>query len=124
MDAIMAENYITCEMERGSINISEDVVSTVVAAAISEVDGVGGLSNNVSTESSNFLEKKNISKGIKVHFTDDSIAIDATIMIRFGFAITSVAESVQTAVSSAVEAVTGMGTPIVNVHVSGVVFDK
>lgn len=120
----MSENYITCDMERGSINISEDVVSIVAAAAISEVDGVGGLSHSVSTELSDFLGKKNISKGIKVNFTEDFIAIDIIIMIRFGFPVATVAEKVQKAVALAVEAMTGMDVPVVNVHVSGVVFDK
>ena len=38
----MPENYITCQDEKGSINISEDVVAAMVRAAITEVDGVAG----------------------------------------------------------------------------------
>ena len=36
----MPENYITCQDEKGSINISEEVVMSMVRAAITEVDGV------------------------------------------------------------------------------------
>ena len=36
----MPENYITCQDEKGSINISEDVVAAMVRAAITEVDAV------------------------------------------------------------------------------------
>ena len=39
----MPENYITCQDEKGSINISEDVVAAMVRAAITEVDGVAVL---------------------------------------------------------------------------------
>ena len=38
----MPENYITCQDEKGSINISEDVVAAMVRAAITDVDGVAG----------------------------------------------------------------------------------
>ena len=39
----MNDNYITCQEENGSINISEEVISSMVRTAISEVEGVAGL---------------------------------------------------------------------------------
>ena len=41
----MNDNYITCREENGSINISEDVIYSLVREVISEVDGVAGLAN-------------------------------------------------------------------------------
>mgnify|MGYP007027394796 CR=1 FL=1 len=35
----MGENYITCHEQLGSINISEEVIYSMVRAAITEVDG-------------------------------------------------------------------------------------
>ena len=46
----MGENYITCQAEKGSINISEEVITSVVKSAISEIEGVAGLSNTAGSE--------------------------------------------------------------------------
>ena len=46
----MGESYITCREENGSINISEDVVASMVRAAVTEIDGVAGLSNTAGGE--------------------------------------------------------------------------
>ena len=119
----MADNYLIINGEKGDINISEDVLTIMVAAAISEVEGIAGLSNNISTELSGFFGKK-ASKGVKVQSVDGVITIDVIIMVKFGFQITKVASQVQDAVASAVESMTGLGFPLVNVHVGGVAFDK
>ena len=46
----MGENYITCKEEKGSINISEDVLVSMVRAAVNEIDGVASLVNNAGAE--------------------------------------------------------------------------
>ena len=46
----MGENYISCQLENGSINISEDVVNSMVKTAVAEVEGVAGLSNTAGAE--------------------------------------------------------------------------
>ena len=67
---------------------------------------------------------KSASKGVKVQINDGVITVDAIIMVRYGCNVVSVAKEVQDKVTSAVESMTGMGSPVVNVHVSGVAFDK
>ena len=116
----MPENYITCQDEKGSINISEDVVAAMVRAAITEVDGVAG----VGTELAELLGIKSAAKGIKVQIVDGTMTVDTIITVRYGCSVVAVAKAVQESVTSAVESMTGMGKPIVNVHVSGVAFDK
>ena len=113
--------YITCPGEKGNINISEEVVAAMVNAAVSEVEGVSGFAHAAAQE---LFGKKNVSKGIKVQFDEGKIIIDAMILVRAGFAVTSVAQKVQDSVVNGVEAMTGMGMPTVNVHVSGVTFEK
>ena len=46
----MSENYISCYEKNGSINISEEVISSIVKAAVIELDGVSGLSNTSGAE--------------------------------------------------------------------------
>ena len=41
----MNDNYISCQEENGSINISEDVIYSLVRTTISEVEGVAGVAN-------------------------------------------------------------------------------
>lgn len=67
---------------------------------------------------------KNSGKGLKVQIEDGKITVDVIIMVRYGSNVVGVAQQVQDAVTAAVESMTGMGTPVVNVHVSGVAFDK
>ena len=117
----MPENYITCQDEKGSINISEDVVAAMVRAAITEVDGVAGVATSTGTELAELLGIKSAAKGIKVQIVDGTMTVDTIITVRYGC---RVAKAVQESVTSAVESMTGMGKPIVNVHVSGVAFDK
>ena len=115
----MGENYITCKDEKGSINISEDVLVSMVRAAVNEIDGVASLVNNAGAELAELLGIKSPSKGVKVQINDGVI-----IMVRYGSNVVSVAKQVQDTVTGAVESMTGMGAPVVNVHVSGVAFDK
>ena len=48
----MAEKneYFTQKLENGTLQISEDVVASVAAAAVLEVEGVCGLSSSISTD--------------------------------------------------------------------------
>lgn len=120
----MGENYISSSEERGSINISEEVVLTMVRATINEIDGVAALSNNAGAELAELLGIKNPGKGVKVQFVDGVIVVDTIIMVRYGSNVVSVAKEVQDAVTAAVESMTGMTDLRVNVHVSGIAFDK
>ena len=59
-----------------------------------------------------------------VQIEDGKMTVDVIIMVRYGCNVVGVAQQVQDAVTQAVESMAGMGTPVVNVHVSGVAFDK
>ncbi len=120
----MTANYITFNDEKGSVNISEDVIVAMVRAAINEIDGVASLSNNSGAELAEILGIKSATKGVKVQIKEGIVNVDAIIMVRYGSNVVSVAKQVQQTVTAAVESMTGMGQPIVNVHVSGVAFDK
>ncbi len=117
----MAENYITTNTQDGKLCISEDVISVMVRAAVLEVDGVSEMSNTVGNEILEFVGMRTLSKGVKISMVDDKLTADILIMVDFGKVVTEVAENVQTAVTNALESMTGI-TPVVNVHVSGISF--
>ena len=120
----MSDHYISCKEENGSINISEDVISTMVQTAITEIDGVAAISNTAGGELAELIGLKTISKGIKVQIVDDTIKVDAIILVRYGCNIVNVAREVQNSVTEVVQAITGIDKAEVNVHVSGVAFEK
>ncbi len=119
----MAENYITKQEEKGTVNISEDVVAVMVAAAINEVEGVAGLGSPNTPELTELFGRKNPGKGLKIRFIDERITIDVLINVRAPGSVTDTAVRVQDAVCSEVESITGMSA-VVNVHVTGISFDK
>lgn len=120
----MGETYITCRDENGSINISEDVISSMVRTAVSEVEGVAGLSNTAGTEIAELIGIKTVTKGVKVQFEDEKILVDTIITVNYGSKIMEVARNVQEKVSNVIQATTGFEHAVVNVHVSGISFDK
>ena len=111
----MGENkdYMTHPEELGCIHISQDVLASIAAGAAAEVEGISGLMN---------LAKKSGARGVRLTLDDDGAAVDLYVMIRYGYAIPEVAEKIQTAVSNALESMTGFPVKAVNVHVGGVSF--
>ncbi len=120
----MGDNYISYKEGNGSINISEEVISTMVRTAITEIDGVASISNTVGSELAELIGIKSTSKGIKVEIVEDTIKVDAVILVKYGCNIINVAKNVQDSVTETVQSVTGIEKAEVNVHVSGVAFEK
>ncbi|MBQ6397078.1 MAG: Asp23/Gls24 family envelope stress response protein [Oscillospiraceae bacterium] len=120
----MPENYITCQEEKGSINISEDVIVSLVKSAVTEIEGVSGLSNAAGAELAELIGIKTVTKGVKVGFQDDTIVVDVIINVSYGSSIVSVAKEVQDKLLSTVQSVTGIEKAKINVHVAGISFDK
>lgn len=119
----MAENYIVKQEEKGTVNISEDVIAFMVGAAVTEVEGVAGLGSPNTPELVEIFGRKNPGKGLKIRFIDEKITIDVLIVVKASGSVTDTAVRVQDAVCGEVESVTGMDT-VVNVHVTGISFDK
>ena len=123
----MADNkeYYVQEVTDGSIQISEDVVASIAAMAVLEVEGVCGLSGNLGAELAEMLGKKSLGKGIRITPAEnDALVIDCNIVVQFGQAIFDLAKSVQDAVKSSVESVTGLTVNQVNVNISGIAITK
>lgn len=120
----MAENkqYITQAQENGNVLISEDVIASIVANAIGEVEGVVGLSTKPGSDIADLIGKKNWGKGIKITINeDDSLDIDCNINVGYGQSVVAVAKSVQDAVAAAVESFAGVKINVVNVNVCGII---
>ena len=119
----MAESkqYITQVQENGSVQISEDVISTIVAHAVSDVEGVVGLEVKPVADIAELIGKKNWGKGVKVSILDDdSVKIECNVNVIYGCSVVNVANAAQSAICNAVEAMTGVTIHSVNVNVCGI----
>lgn len=119
----MAENkqYITQMQDNGTVMISEDVISTIVAQAVAEVEGIVNLSSKPGAELMDIISKKNWGKGIRVAIAEDnSLTIDCDVVIAYGQSVVSVARAAQGAIIGAVTSTTGVESVKVNVNVCGI----
>lgn len=120
----MAENkqYVTQMQENGSVLISEDVITTIVAHAVEEVEGVVGLNVKPGADIIEMIGKKNWGKGLKITIgEDDLLTVDCNITVAYGQSVVSVANSVQVSVTNALESMAGVKIAAVNVNVCGIV---
>ncbi len=120
----MAENkqYITKVQDNGSIMISEDVVASIVAQSVQEVEGVVGLSVKPGADIADIIGKKNWGKGMRIVIAEDnSLTIDCDILICYGQSVVAVAQNVQETISGQLESMTGVKVSSVNVNVCGIV---
>ena len=109
-------DYITRTQDNGKIFISEDVVCSIVEMTVSDLEGIGVHSG---------ITKKSSVKDVTVTFTeDDELCIFCKIFVSVDKNILETAKSVQEAVASAVESVTGFRVKEVNVAVIGVSLPK
>ena len=88
------------------------------------MEGVAGLSYTAGAEIAELIGLKTVSKGVKVQFVDEKIIIDVIINVVYGCNIVQIAREVQERVISLGQASTGIEHAEVNVHVSGISFDK
>ena len=120
----MAETkqYITQTRDNGAVMISEDVIATIVAHAVEEVEGIVGLNVKPGADIIEMIGKKNWGKGLKINIADDeSLSIDCNVNVAYGYSVVSVANAVQEAISTALESMAGVTITAVNVNVCGIV---
>lgn len=120
----MADNkqYVTHVQANGNVLISEDVIATIVAHAVTEVKGVVSLNTKPGADIAEFIGKKNWGKGIKVLVNaDNEVSIDCNITVSYGQSVVTVAKDVQAAIHNSVEELTGVTIAAVNVNVCGIV---
>lgn len=120
----MADNkqYVTQVQDNGNVMISEDVIATIITNAVAEVEGVVGLTTKPGADIADMFGVKNWGKGLKLNIgEDDSVVVDCNVIIAYGQSVVTVAQNVQTAVTSALESTAGIKVNAVNVNVCGIV---
>ena len=119
-----AKEYLVQPVDKGTVNISEEVVAAIAAIAISEVEGVYGLSSSFTADLAEMLGRKNLAKGVKLSIVDEVVTVECFVIIAYGSEIPTVAANIQDAVVTAIESMTGLKVAAVNVDICGIVTPK
>ena len=120
----MAESkqYIKQMQENGSVQISEDVIASIVAHAVGEVEGVVGLNGKPGADIVELVGKKNKSKGVKLSVSEkNGVTIDCNITVNYGVNVVAIAKAAQTVIINALEPLAAIKIDAVNVNVCGIV---
>ncbi len=120
----MADNkqYITQIQENGAVQISEEVIVSIVTVAAREVEGVAGFYTRPGNDIVDMMNIKSRGKsGIRVTITDeDKLYVTCNLIVNFGAAVVNVAKAVQENITAAIESMAGITAVEVNVNICGI----
>lgn len=108
----------------GEVQIADDVVAIIAGLAATDVKGVAALAGNVTNEIVSKLGKKNLSKGIKVQVVNNTVTVDMSLILEYGYSVLKVSSAVQDKVKTAIENMTGLTVDEVNIRVASVTLEK
>lgn len=117
---VKSEYTIKLENGDGKIIIVDEVIAIITALAAMEVDGVASMAGNATRELISKLGIKSLSKGVAVEVMKDTVTVEASVNLKYGYNVKTVSEKVQEKVKVAIENMTGLNVADVNVCVSGI----
>ena len=126
----MSENYQPDvkldENPNGTVSFATEVVATIAGLAATEVEGVASMSSQNGGLADMFSRKntRNFTKGVRIDLDGNKVTVDITIVVEYGSPVPDVARSIQENVKKAIETMSGLDVHAVDVHVSGVSFER
>lgn len=109
----------------GQITLSNDVIATVIGAAVTDNYGVIGMvsKNFIRDNIIEILRKDNFAKGVVLTQDGNQVSVDVFILVSYGTKISVICKNIQENVKYNVERMLGFTLDYVNVHVQGVKID-
>ena len=107
----------------GQIELTDEVIATVVGGAATEIFGVVGMAskNAIKDNFQALLGKENFSKGVVVKTTKaGTIADDVYTVLSYGTKISEVSKNIQERVKFSLENQLGITTDTVNVYIQNI----
>lgn len=128
----MSENLTTnVELDstvNGTVSFATDVVATIAGLAATEVEGVAAMINNGNLGLVDMLRKNQgnraLTRGVKAEITGNQVRVQLTITVDYGSPVPTVAREIQDNVKKAIETMTGLEVPEINIYVQGISFEK
>ena len=113
----------------GSVYFASDVICTIAGLALTEVEGVvtfakNSMQRNEKNIKKNTVNIKNLTRGIKAEVKDNRVSLTITTVVEYGHSVPEVSKNIQENVKKTVETMTGMNVQSVDVHISGLSFEK
>jgi uncharacterized alkaline shock family protein YloU len=105
----------------GALHISEDVVASIIAAAVSETEGVT-LAGSIGVPE--MLGKKSHAKGVRLTLDAQTVTADVAVLVRYGHPILPLCSKAQDNIFNAITSMAGLTPGTINIHVSGIMFEK
>ncbi len=107
------------EQDNGQITYANEVISTIVSVATTEVDGISAIAGN-----NGLLGKGKLPRGVRVDMNGEDVSVDVSVTVDYGMPIQKVGRSAQENVRKSIESMTGLHVEKVDLHVVGVSFEK
>ena len=106
---------VKIQTENGQIELSNEVIATVVGGAATDNYGVVGMAsrNQIRDNLNDILKKENFSRGVVIRQ-------DVYIIVGYGTKISAICRNVQEQVKYNLETMLGFAAKTVNVYVQGV----
>lgn len=113
---------VKIKTQSGTIEISNDVIATVVGGAATDIYGIVGMAskNQIKDNLNEILRKENYSRGVVVRQEENGVAIDVYTIVSYGTKISEVSRNVQEKVKYNLETMLGVAANSVNVFVQDV----
>lgn len=108
----------------GEVQIADEVVAIIAGLAATEVEGVSSMAGNITNELVGKLGMKNLSKGVKVEVSEETVSVDLSLNLDYGYSIPKVCAKVQEKVKTAIENMTGLSVMDVNIKIASVSLEK
>ena len=114
------------ENPNGTVSFATEVVATIAGLAATEVEGVASMTSQSNGFADMFSRKntRNFTKGVRIDLDGNKVTVDITIVVEYGSPVPDVARSIQENVKKAIETMSGLDVHAVDVHVSGVSFER
>ena len=113
---------VKIKTQAGTIDVSNDVIATVVGGAATDSYGVVGMAsrNPLRDGVNSILQRDSFNKGVVIRQQDNGIEVDVNIIVGYGTKISEVCKTVQDKVKYNLESMLGVTANSVNVYVQGV----
>jgi uncharacterized alkaline shock family protein YloU len=107
----------------GSVRVANEVIASIAAMAVREIDGVAGLDQTNARHFGDWIKRETAHRGVRVALdSQHKIHLEVFVTVTAGATLVEVAERVQDNVIEAVERMLGLEVAEVHVFVSSIAF--
>ncbi|MDR2648370.1 MAG: Asp23/Gls24 family envelope stress response protein [Clostridiales bacterium] len=106
----------------GQVKLADEVIAIIAGTAAMEVEGVAGMSGNLTGDIAQMLGRRNLSKGVAVEVDGGGVKVTLNLLCEFGYKLQEVSEAVQRRVKAAIENMIGLNAREININITGILY--